>query len=140
MNKKGFTLIEIIAVLAILAILSLFVTPSIIRFRKNMVEKTYESRVNMINSAALEWANDNLIDVHSHVSSNYDNQTTRDDVNCLYVKIKDLINNGYLSGSDDNRTVMKNPINNTNMNEKEVCIRYNTNNVLNRKLISYIVE
>ena len=139
MNKKGFTLIELIASIALLAILSIIALPSINKIRIELLTKTYESRVNMIINSAINWADDHLEEVPSHVTADYTNQNTCDS-SCKCVLIGTLISDGYLSGSDNNRTVMKNPLTNQSINNKNVCVRYDTNNILDRRLIAYIVE
>ena len=40
---------------------------------------------------------------------------------------------------DKNYGKLLNPVNNEEMNEKFVCERYDMNNVLNRKLVAYIL-
>ena len=141
MNKRGFSLVELIVTLAIMSMLVILIIPSIIDFRNDMVNKTYLSRVTMINNAALDWANDNLVLVPSNVlESDNPKCNSSSDNNCACIQVSYLINNGYLSGSDENRTVMKNPITNESMNDKYACVRYNSNDILTRKLISNIVE
>ncbi|MBQ6284978.1 MAG: prepilin-type N-terminal cleavage/methylation domain-containing protein [Bacilli bacterium] len=134
MSRKGFTLVEVMATIAILGILVILVTPSIIDIRKDMLQKTYDSRVSLIKNAALDYANDNLDQVPVSVN------TSLPDSSCLTVTIKKLIDDGYLAGSDNNKTEMHNPVTNENMNSKIVCIRYSDNDVMNRKLMAYIME
>ncbi len=134
MSRKGFTLVEVMATIAILGILVILVTPSIIDIRKDMLQKTYDSRVSLIKNAALDYANDNLDQVPVLVN------TSIPDSSCLTVTIKKLIDDGYLAGSDNNKTEMHNPVTNENMNSKIVCIRYSDNDVMNRKLMAYIME
>ncbi len=149
MYKKGFTIVELLAVIAILGILSIMVVPAVIEIRKDYLEKTYESRLRLVENAALDWASANLKDVPSHVTSEYVNQKTCD-CNCAHttsggscicsLTIGKLIEEGYLAGSDNNGTILKNPLNNEVLNTKKVCVRYNTNDVFTRKIISYIEE
>ena len=134
MSRKGFTLVEVMATIAILGILVILVTPSIIDIRKDMLQKIYDSRVSLIKNAALDYANDNLDQVPVSVN------TSLPDSSCLTVTIKKLIDDGYLAGSDNNKTEMHNPVTNENMNSKIVCIRYSDNDVMNRKLMAYIME
>jgi len=134
MSRKGFTLVEVMATIAILGILVILVTPSIIDIRKDMLQKTYDSRVSLIKNAALDYANDNLDQVPVLVNTSIPNSS------CLTVTIKKLIDDGYLAGSDNNKTEMHNPVTNENMNSKIVCIRYSDNDVMNRKLMAYIME
>ena len=139
MNKKGFTLVELLAVIALLGLLSIMAVPAVNKMRISLLTTTYESRVNMIINSAINWADDHLEEVPAHVAAEYSNQNTCDS-SCKCVTIGTLINEGYLSGSDDDRKVMKNPLTNENLNNKNVCVRYDTNNILDRRLIAYIVE
>ncbi len=155
MKHKGFTIVELLAVIAILGILALLLIPNIIKVRKDYLEKTYESRIRLIHNAALDWASDNLVNIPSHVSNEYNGSTTIDSncakycntTNC-YLTVGYLIENNYLSKSDTNCTgnnasgngCLKNPLTNENLNTKKVCVRYDNNDVFNRKLIAYIEE
>ena len=139
MNKKGFTISELMAVIVILSILALMLTPAIIKIRKDYLEKTYESRVRLIKVAALDWASDNLVDIPSHVNSNYNNQVTCD-TDTAFITIGELIEKEYLNGTDNNNTEMRNPVTNISLNDKKVCIRYDTNDIFTRKIIAYIEE
>ena len=60
MNKKGMTLVEVLAVIAIMGILAVLVVPSIINMRNETLNEDYNNRVEMIKNAAIEWGNDNL--------------------------------------------------------------------------------
>ena len=133
MNRKGFTLIEVITAIALLAVLAILITPNLINIRKDMLQKTYESRVSLIEYAALDYANDNLDRVPASLNLESPNSS------CLTVTVGELIEGEYLSGSDNNKTVMVNPVTNENMNSKVVCVRYNSNEILERKLIAYII-
>ena len=146
MNKKGFTLVELLAVIVIIGILSIMVIPNVIKTRNDYLEKTFESRLKLINNAALDWASENLVNVPSNVTNEYngqkvfDSNCTKTCPTCGYITVGFLIENNYLSGSDENKTVMKNPLTNENLNNKKVCVRYNNNDIFTRKLISFIEE
>ena len=136
MNKKGFTLVELLAAIAIIAILAVFATPAVNDMRIELLTRTYESRINMIKNAAINWADDFLENVP--VDSNATCFNTNTCASCTNIGY--LIENEYLSGSDDNRTVMKNPLTNESLNNKKVCVKYNSNDISTRKLTAYIVE
>ena len=51
-NKKGFTLIELMAVIIILAVIALIVTPLILNSMKDSKEKLYQTQLENIKSAA----------------------------------------------------------------------------------------
>ena len=141
MRKKGFTLVELLTVIVIMGIISLILIPNVIKIRKDYLEKTYESRVRLIKNSALDWANENLVNVPSNVEASCENNNICDNnCICLCKTISSLISEGYLSGSDENGSVMKNPVTNENINDKNVCVRYDKNDVFTRKLIAIFEE
>ena len=138
MIKKGFTMVELLAVLAIMALLAIVIVPNIRSMRQNTLKQTYDSRVKQVNVAAKEWAGDNLISVPSNVSREYSNQTTCDS-DCVCVSINELIHGGYLAGDKNKKQTLTNPITNEEMNNLLVCVRYDTNDINTREILSYIV-
>ena len=58
MNKKGFTLVEIMAVIGLLSIVVVLAVPAIINIRKNILLKEDASQINSIESAAVYYAQD----------------------------------------------------------------------------------
>ena len=134
MNRNGFTLVEMIAAVAILAILTLIAIPSITRMRGDVLEQTYSSRIDLIKYAALNWSNDHLEDVKVNVDETNPNSS------CIFVTVATLIEQQYLTGTNKEKTIMEDPRDNTSLNSKNVCVRYNSNDVRRRKLIAYIVN
>ena len=59
MNKKGFTLVEILAVLVIIVVVSLIGTVSITGVKKKMEENLFKNKLGEIISAASKWGEDN---------------------------------------------------------------------------------
>lgn len=61
MNKKGFTLIEILAVIVILSILALIVTPIVMNIIDDVNKKTFEETArNTARAAEMHYASSNL--------------------------------------------------------------------------------
>ena len=58
MNKKGFTLIELIAVIALLGIIIVIAVPAITTMRQNALEREAEAQINSIESAAVYYSQD----------------------------------------------------------------------------------
>lgn len=142
MNKKGMTLVEVLAVIAIMGILAVLVVPSIINMRNETLNEDYNNRVEMIKNAAIEWGNDNLNLIPKDVQNEYKDQRTLDN-ECAHPTVGYLIESGYLKGastSNDEGYVMINPKTGEEMNGLLVCVRYDNNDLLNRKLVSYIIE
>ena len=57
MNKKGFTLVELLVVIVIIGILSIIVVPSVININSNINERLYAEKTENIVSAAVLYAN-----------------------------------------------------------------------------------
>ena len=57
MNKKGFTLVELLVVIVIIGVLSVIIIPSVININKSINERLYEDKKEKIESAAQLYAN-----------------------------------------------------------------------------------
>ncbi len=77
MNKKGFTLIELIAVVVILSLIALVVFPAVNSVIRNSREKAYESQINTLVKAAEECTYENPAILPSK------GETTKLNLNCL---------------------------------------------------------
>lgn len=94
MNKKGFTLIEVIMVIAIIAILSIILAPNVMSLIKKNNEKSCEKMIGNIESAAKMYVNQNKYELGFDCSG-----TAKE------IKLKTLVDTGYLAGD------ITNPIN-----------------------------
>ena len=63
MNKKGFTLVELLAVIIILSLLALLASTSVSKIVKDSKGDLYDTQVKLIQSAAEAWGADNLYDL-----------------------------------------------------------------------------
>ena len=78
MNKKGFTLVEILAVLVIIVVVSLIGTVSITGIKRKMEENLFKNKLGEIISAASKWGEDNKSELDTNKTVGF------------------LITNGYL--------------------------------------------
>lgn len=85
MNKKGFTIIELIMVIVIISILSLVLVPNIITFNNKNKIKSCESLEKNIISAAKIYVTNNKYDLGFGCSE------------AKKIKLKTLVNSGDLS-------------------------------------------
>lgn len=157
MNKKGMTLIELIAVIAIIAILTLMIAPNILEMRRGSIKTTIDNKIQKVYNAAITYAEDNLSSVPNEFINNrlnYDNQLYYnqcldsksfnyksegvDTANldgsglkcedyCLIVYIGTLIDQGYLIGDNEDKTQLLNSLTGESINDNRVCVRYDTN-------------
>ena len=84
MNKKGMTLIELMAVIALLAILSMIAVPSFNAIRTKMLKSSLESKISNIKNAALEYYTENINEVAKTVRINNENYLNYFDIDYIY--------------------------------------------------------
>ena len=113
MNKKGFTLIEIIVSVGLLALIGVAVGISLNKTFKNQEKINYQEYVDKVKSAALLYAN-NTTQITNELNSN---------ASFKILKVEELINNGYINKS------LENPKTKEKVNKNdEIRIYYNENN------------
>ena len=121
MNKKGFTLTELMAVIVIIAIIILIAVPSIMAINKNMNKRVYEKKKETIITAAEIYANNNpnIFDNASMVKV-----FVRDLIalNYLSYDVKNNDNNCINNAINGNNGCMLNPVNKESMNNDYVIL------------------
>lgn len=114
MNKKGFTLVELLAVLVLISLLMGLAIPGINKISSNMKKRSFNEKVKLIESSAVLWGQDNKTRLQT-TSCNIDDNK----VPCYKIEIKELLNENYLD-SDNNSGDIINPIDNSSM--KDYCV------------------
>lgn len=113
MNKKGFTLIEVIMVIAIITILSLILIPNVMVLIDKNKKRSCEKMIDNIESAAKMYVNQNKYEL----GFDCDNNKTKE------ITLKILVDAGYLGGE------LVNPINKEKIvldnKENKVSVTYN---------------
>ena len=92
-EKKGFTLVELLAVLGILAIILLIGVPVFLNLRDSVLKSERENVISYIENRAADYANDTSITV---------------------VSVEDLIKEGYVEPDDE--TDIYDPVTNESFN------------------------
>lgn len=109
MNRKGFTLIEVIMVIAIIAILSIILAPNVMVLINKNNERSCEKLIDNIKSAAKMYVNQNKYELGFDCD---DNKTKG-------ITLQTLVDAGYLGGE------LVNPINKKEISlESEVLVTY----------------
>lgn len=104
-NKKGFTLVELLAVIVILGVLTAIAVPSVLGISKKIKTDMYESKKKTVEVALELWADDNKSSCINNIDS---------------LKIKNLIEDNYLKADDKNNSSFTNPSNGQNLYEDDV--------------------
>lgn len=68
-NKKGFTLVELLAVIVILGVLTAIAVPSVLGISKKIKTDMYDSKIKTIEVAAELWADDHKSDCLSQINT-----------------------------------------------------------------------
>ena len=106
MNKKGFTLVELLAVIGVIIILALLLTPKITKILDNNRTKGYEEIETRIEEAAQKYILENYIDpsetsinisIEDLIAKNYIGEVKdlKDNSNCTGYVTLDNLNTAY---------------------------------------------
>ena len=91
MNRKGFTLVELLAVLVILGMVMVIALPAITSSMQRTKKKQNDSRIKLLLSSAEVYVNDHKNDV-------YNNMVVGEETKYCYIRIQeDLVNGRYLT-------------------------------------------
>ena len=96
MNKKGFTLTELLATIAIIAIVSLIGTVSITGIKAKIEANMFESKLELAMGAAKSWGQDNKESIMTSTCG-----TTQQ---CINVTLEELMNAKYLEADEIDKT------------------------------------
>lgn len=119
MNKKGFTLIELMAIIIILGIISLIVVPTVNDTLKKQKVRLYEKQVDTIEKAAESWSSVNTNEL-PEIGEN------------ICVELDLLVSSGFLGNSD-----IKDPRSNELM---DGCVNITYDSSYNQYVYEYIDE
>ena len=116
MTQKGFTLVELLAVIVLMAILITVAVPGITRIGRSLKVQSFCSKIKIIESAALEYAND-------YYSGK---EVAGSKVSLDNVSLMDLVNMGYLKGDNDLKSAsnLTDKEKEDKANGKKFCILY----------------
>lgn len=101
-NKKGFTLVEILAVIVLMGILLGFAVPSVINISKKQKANLKEQKIEIIVDAAEEYLKDNK-DAYYTLKDDYtlNGEYFQSDGENIYIPIKNLQDKGYVDDISD---------------------------------------
>ena len=123
LNKKGFTLVELIATIVVLSIVVSIGSYSITNIIKNAKEKDYNLLINNIKDAA---------ETYYQECKYSDNTGNNTGIDCnIDPTLKDLITYGYLkgNGTDDKKMNITNPKDDNDISDCKISINYENNHI-----------
>lgn len=132
MNKKGFTLVELLAVIVILSLVITITSFSVMKIRNNSLRDLVDTKVGDLEASAILYGQENNDILDSNC--NIDNVSYEF---CRRVSVYDLISNGYYETREVNESNKKDLINNVTRNSMlcdELYI-YRKNNRVYAKMI-----
>lgn len=107
MNKKGFTLVELLAVIVILSLVITITSFSVMKIRNNSLRDLVDTKVGDLEASAILYGQEN--------NDILDSKCNIDGVDynfCRIVSVYDLISNGYYETREVNESNKKDLINN----------------------------
>ncbi len=128
MNKKGFTLTELLAVIVILGLITIIATTSISGALNNAKENMLEDKKNNIITAAVNYVQNNNVSLNSEDCANIEGSYDR----CKTLTVQELLDKQELESKDrDNK--FYNDVTGKDMALDEVTV-YRMNNRLYAKV------
>ncbi len=120
MNKKGFTLMELLCVIAILGIIATIASVSILNLSKDSNENFYCAKLELLKSKAHEYGINHELEINKS-TENFNGYKS------ITIKVQDLVDRGFDTDKEGN---VINPMDNSIMNEEEIIL-YLKNNQIN---------
>ncbi|MCM1052773.1 MAG: prepilin-type N-terminal cleavage/methylation domain-containing protein [Ruminococcus sp.] len=119
-NKKGFTLVEMLAVVAILAVVTTFAASSAVSVTRKGKESLYCTKLDIIRNEARSFGLN--LEKELNNSNEYYNG-----YKSLTITVDDLVKNGNLSPDKDDYVL--NPVDNSYINDLKIIIYLKNNNI-----------
>lgn len=132
-NKKGFTLVELLVVITIIGLLVVIAVPSSMTISKKVKVKMYDSKIELIEQAAILWGQENKEIIAgapgslkaenqcSWVYAPKETNCTRTSCSCYRTTIGAFITSNVLT-PDDNSNDIKNPVNGNSLKSCTIYI------------------
>lgn len=129
MNRKGFTLVELIAVITIMSLIAIITTPAYDSISKSIKTRNYESKKNTIKAHTLSY-------VEKYLKNEvYDGTSTGTKSKTLCFSVNYLIKNGIISSDSETDEYIENNVTGEKYrNEIFIKVIYDTTNL---KLVGY---
>ena len=134
MNKKGFTLVELLGVILILALIAVIGSASISGVTKMIKKGMWQSEIEIIENGAIRYGEDNLYRLRQDGTDKcaFMNEEPSESLHCLEVTVEYLLTRNYIVTDDRDEEGNKIIINNEtgkSVNNDKVYVWMENNNV-----------
>lgn len=119
MNKKGFTLMEILCVVVLLGIISVIASVGLISMSNNTKKNTYCAKLELIKTAALDYGKNHEKELNNSIEK-YDGNKS------LTITVENLIENGFPIDKDN---MVINPLDNNSLNSLKIILYLKNNQI-----------
>lgn len=130
MNKKGFTLVEVLVVLVLISLITVIVVPNVQKIAKESKVKLCNSKLELVEEAISLWTQDNYKCYTNNNCSELTNCTSENNTTECRTTFGTLANKGIINydKQENNEKIVINPLNNESINTETITIKYNSNN------------
>jgi prepilin-type N-terminal cleavage/methylation domain-containing protein len=131
MNKKGFTLVEMLVVVSLLAVLASIVIPLVLNVNNSANKRSFETKKNLIVNAAEMYVHEN----HYSLSSSTNISTSK---NYYCVSVEEILTSTYLETDLNNgqknctsiNGCVTNPVDDSILNSKVIKVEVKNGNYI----------
>lgn len=126
-NKKGFTLVELLAVIVVLSLVMIIAIPAITKNSATAKEAILKTKINLIVDEAVIWGQDNLNYFLTSNKGPLKNCGGVDAITCE-LTFKDLAEENYIKYDDEGSKIITDPTKKkTSLNDEVILITYTKN-------------
>lgn len=126
-NKKGFTLVELLAVIVVLSLVMIIAIPAITKNTSSAKKAILKTKVNLIVDESVIWGEDNL---NYFLTSNKGplKSCTGEDIITCEITFNDLAETGYIKYDNEEEKLITDPTKKKNsLNDEVILLTYNKN-------------
>ncbi len=120
-NKKGFTLVELLAVIVLLGLIISIGVPGVMKISEKMKSKSLNTKIDIVESAAVLWGQDNKTLLQAEPKEEcYYEKDSNNMYSCNKISVEKLIEEDFLDGDSNGKSFI-NPKNNKDLASDEDC-------------------